>query len=281
MAQASTNWSKLKTAYGTAEDVPRKLAALKSATGQQFEEVLGDLCNEVCHQGTVYQAMVHVVPHFIELLRNDPPARYAGVAAQLAYLAGKAFEYGVRPPNLTPRAGVNPFTGEGIEFRIEDDRKWVRRSREAIEGGLEVYLALLRHGDPTMRCTAANILAAFPEHADQFVPVLITMTRVEKDDGGRAAIMLTLAQFEHRSTEVGDLLRDRLANGESRRERLAAAVALTCLYRPGAPAEASTLVRELSREAKWYAALHPLPIQVETESLVQRAFAAVGARPDP
>jgi hypothetical protein len=267
------NWSKIKTAYGTAENVPRMLAQLESATGKRFDELFSELVNEICHQGTVYEAMVYVVPRFIELLRDDPPPHYAAIAEWLAYLSAKAFEYVKRPPNLSPRTATNPFTGGAVEFHVDDDRKWVRRSREAIETGLDVYLPLLRHKNLSMRCSAAQILAAFPEEAAQLVPMLITMMGFEQHPAARAAIMLSFAEFEHRSSEVAELLIARLATAADRTERHAAAVSLVILHGREASNEALALVRNLSRDPKWYTVLR-MPHCV-TEPLVKRAFAVV------
>ncbi|WP_431962445.1 hypothetical protein [Actinacidiphila sp. bgisy160] len=59
-----TDWSRLRHAYGTAEDVPVLLARV--GTGPE-EEVWGDLWSRLCHQGSVYPASFAALPELADL----------------------------------------------------------------------------------------------------------------------------------------------------------------------------------------------------------------------
>ncbi|MEV4571347.1 hypothetical protein AB0K12_47020 [Nonomuraea sp. NPDC049419] len=68
---SSVDWTKLHHAYGTAEDVPGQVRALRSADGDERGRALHELYGNVYHQGTRWQASGHVVP-FLAGLVDDP-----------------------------------------------------------------------------------------------------------------------------------------------------------------------------------------------------------------
>ena len=59
-----TDWSQLKHAYGTAEDIP----ALFERLGREpNDEAWRDLWSRLCHQGSVYSASFASLPLLAEL----------------------------------------------------------------------------------------------------------------------------------------------------------------------------------------------------------------------
>lgn len=84
------DWANLTHAYGSADDVPDQIRALRSADRAVRERALGQLYANIFHQGTRYQASAAAVPFLLELLADpSTPAR----PAVLGLLTGLAIGY--------------------------------------------------------------------------------------------------------------------------------------------------------------------------------------------
>jgi hypothetical protein len=66
-------WNELRSSYGDTQDVVTWLAEAQQRGGLSSER-LGDLINEVQHQGDTSTAMYAVATHLIELARRAAPA---------------------------------------------------------------------------------------------------------------------------------------------------------------------------------------------------------------
>src|SRR5690349_6630978 len=67
-----TDWSKLRDAYGPADDIPALLDRLVPAAEGA---VWSDLWSRLCHQGTVYSASFAALPALARAARSWPPDR--------------------------------------------------------------------------------------------------------------------------------------------------------------------------------------------------------------
>jgi hypothetical protein len=85
-------WSELQSSYGGTEDVVVWLAEAQQAGGLSSER-LGDLINEVQHQGGTSTAMYAVATHLIELARRATPE----IALTLLTHAGIIYANSDRP----------------------------------------------------------------------------------------------------------------------------------------------------------------------------------------
>ena len=83
----TVEWSSLTHAYGTAEDVPRNIAALRSADADVRYEALGELFGSIVHQGTRYPASAYAVPLLFDLLADPSVPDRAFVGQLLAMIA--------------------------------------------------------------------------------------------------------------------------------------------------------------------------------------------------
>lgn len=93
---ADPSWSELPGSYGHSEDVVRWLAeALKS--GSLCGELLGDLVNEVAHQGDASLALYAVVPYFIEFARNAETEEAITLLTHAGLLCADADRAMIRP----------------------------------------------------------------------------------------------------------------------------------------------------------------------------------------
>ncbi|MFI5957910.1 hypothetical protein [Cryptosporangium sp. NPDC051539] len=83
----SVDWSRLTHAYGSAEDVPRHVAALRSDDADVRDEALGALFSSVVHQGTRYPASAYAVPLLLDLMGDPTVPDRAFIGQLLAMIA--------------------------------------------------------------------------------------------------------------------------------------------------------------------------------------------------
>ena len=124
-------WSALTHAYGSAADVPALIRSLASSDDVERRDAYDELYTNIWHQGTVYEATIHVLPFLVELLR-DPSTPNRGTLADLV----ASIITGISPPRALweiPGA-INPFTKEPIakpadaEDRMAKGRNSFRKS---------------------------------------------------------------------------------------------------------------------------------------------------------
>ncbi|WP_139238089.1 hypothetical protein [Streptomyces pini] len=82
MAHPTVDWSRLRHAYGPADDVPGLFDRLTG--GREDERVWHDLWSALCHQGTVYEASYAALP----LLADIAAGRAPGDRRQAVLMAG-------------------------------------------------------------------------------------------------------------------------------------------------------------------------------------------------
>ena len=131
------DWSRLTHAYGSAADVPERIAQLLSHDEDERADAQNDfLFASIWHQGTVYEASAPAVPFLIEMIAD---------------------------PSVPDRATI--VTALGLIAEATSTRAAVRR-------GLPVYLALLDDPDRPLRAATMWVLAHFPEDAAVIAPRL-------------------------------------------------------------------------------------------------------------
>src|SRR6266487_2923051 len=81
------DWSRLKTAYGTAEAIPGVLRDLASPAEEVRGAAWQTLRSELEHQGTVYQASAYATPFLVAWLPEAQGEEKRGLVAFLALLA--------------------------------------------------------------------------------------------------------------------------------------------------------------------------------------------------
>jgi hypothetical protein len=70
----SSRWAELRTAYGSAADVPDMLRDLESLPASEGygDEAWFSIWSALAHQGTVYSASFAAVPHVVHVLATAP-----------------------------------------------------------------------------------------------------------------------------------------------------------------------------------------------------------------
>src|SRR5258708_14521335 len=149
----SIPWDRLTHAYGSAEDVPDLLRALRtyteSAEGDDEEAAsLWQLFGSIWHQGTVYEATAYAVPFLIELAA-DP---------------------------LTPDRVV--ILGLLADIAKGNSRDWAAKAHAAVAAGLAALIAITKE-EGEARLAAAHVLALLPEHGEIVEPLLHGLLHAE------------------------------------------------------------------------------------------------------
>jgi hypothetical protein len=159
-----TDWSKLRHAYGTAEDIPGLLDQLGPDWSTQAWD---DLWSRLYHQGAVYSASYAALPALTQKARvwpacdrmgplylaaaiisiGDLPYRraYAAQIAELAALTGEV----LREPSLTSEPVTYLYLLQAL-LAFEDAGVWGRHLEDLLDEEYKV---------PCPRCAAQNFIA--------------------------------------------------------------------------------------------------------------------------
>ena len=71
MVMEKIDWNKIKTAHGTAENIPKALEKLKSENYEERKNGYWELDNNVIVQSDLYEAAYYIIEPLIEILKKD------------------------------------------------------------------------------------------------------------------------------------------------------------------------------------------------------------------
>lgn len=112
---ADPRWNELQTSYGGAEDVLAWLTEAQKA-GSLSDERLGDLINEVQHQGDTTTAMYAVAPYLILLARAATPEMALNLLCHAGLIyAESSRANAIQCPNFL-RDEFDSFASEGARL---------------------------------------------------------------------------------------------------------------------------------------------------------------------
>jgi hypothetical protein len=210
----SIPWRQLTHAYGSAEDVPGLLRALRTAPPNQGGEgsPLWCLFGNIWHQGTIYEATAYAVPFLIEIAQDSQTQDRVGVLQLLAAIA-----------NGTSYCVVHGDILKESDFGKKKEREieWADRARAAVASGFAVFVAMLKE-EGEIRLAAAHVLAQLPQHSVAVSTFLAEILKKETDSLRRAGLFLLLGQAGYRSDTVVSILNDALAGPDIKQRRAAA-----------------------------------------------------------
>ncbi|XVU21522.1 hypothetical protein ACQPZJ_30140 [Actinoplanes sp. CA-054009] len=146
------DWAGLRHAYGSAEDVPGHLAALRSADEDERREAFGELYASIAHQGNRYSASAAAVPALLELV-GDPSTPDRDL---LLHLLG-IIAIGGEGMWLPGTVRVAELRDKGLADEL--------RAYEAVAAGVPVLQRLAAGVDEDVALSAAYLLAWFPGDA--------------------------------------------------------------------------------------------------------------------
>ncbi|WP_144119195.1 hypothetical protein [Catellatospora sichuanensis] len=182
----TVGWGGLTHAFGTAEEIPAFIAALRGDDPQVRGDARDELWTSLLHEGRRYEADVYTVPFLVDLAVDPATFERAAIVDLLtAQAIGSDHPYlvtGFPIERLRPSpdavdeswhllysewsgrpAGESPAPGEADELRVYD----------AVRAELPRIVTLLDDTDGDLIEAAAYLLAWFPEAArDTVVPLL-------------------------------------------------------------------------------------------------------------
>lgn len=188
------DWSKLHHAYGEAADVPDQIRSLLSDDKKVRNNAMYELCGNILHQGTVYEASAYAVPFLQELLESPDTLDGASIAALLAQMAcGTDVYHGI----LGNHKIINGVTyeemwrnilarqGKVLEEAVEKGIQHAEATRLAVENKRHLLYPYLQDEEPFVRAMVAEAFAKFSKHSDETLPLLEKAFAVEDDEDVR------------------------------------------------------------------------------------------------
>jgi hypothetical protein len=168
------DWAALEHAYGSAEDVPEILAALRCADPDQREWALDRFYVGVHHQSDVYDSTVACMPFLVETLLSPNAGDRVAIAELLASIC---------------RCGADDLP-DGLEPGADDAcLAYVLQARAVLNGYLPQLRTLLADPDPALRREAPYLLAGCTDWWPRAVGDLLPLIPEEPDPVTRAALI--------------------------------------------------------------------------------------------
>ena len=202
------------------------LDLLLSGDTRTRDEVLLDLSNKICHQGTRYSASAATVPFLFELLKT--PA-YSEKAEIIGFLLGLAFGLNeLVPPEMINRPKredwENLIDFQGLsaedfetkwskeEIVLEDDainalaKLWEWNAYEAVALRAETFCEFVSlESDSSLKRTAVYALAHFPEIAGKSLPFLRASLKTEQTAIDHLNLLFALAILDRVQNDYTDV----------------------------------------------------------------------------
>ncbi|GAA3010723.1 hypothetical protein [Actinokineospora diospyrosa] len=179
-AHPEVDWAELEHAYGSAEDTPEFIEALR---GEDWEDAIENLSASILHQGTVYPATLPAVPLLVDIaLDAEAPGRHGALWFVSAYAES-----------------ISQGASESSHFLPEDTDMEVfdREARAALADAAARLAPLLEDEDPEVRAAVyqfAAYLVGDPA-AEAFMPLV--RARFEQEDDSAASVALMEPLMRH------------------------------------------------------------------------------------
>jgi HEAT repeat protein len=232
----AVNWAALGHAYGSAEDVPEWLRALRSPDPEVRQWAHEDW--NIVHQGTRYSATAPAVPFLVELATAPDTHDRAWLVNLLAY-AAVGNQQAVLPDGVVTLDRLRHTTS----WPEPEYAAWALAAYQAVQAALPALLPLLDDDDDRLRRETAHLLAWFPSFAAVSLPRLRGRLPLEAERDTRVTMIVAVGLLAGATGQTTDTpwLSELLA-GPDPVLRWAAATALARLA-PEQPPEAA--VQEL------------------------------------
>ncbi|MET9894373.1 hypothetical protein ABZZ47_29965 [Streptomyces sp. NPDC006465] len=151
------DWASMEHAYGSAEEVPALLWALRSPDAGERHKALDRYYGAVHHQGSVYPPTAASLPFLFELAADDATPDRAAVVALLVSVGRESLDRG--------------FEDDGAEVEYYPPMGCAQAVAFLRERGAE-FAELARDPDPDVRLAAVPGLGLFLDDADRAAAVL-------------------------------------------------------------------------------------------------------------
>ena len=187
------DWASLTHAYGSAEEVPSLLRALRSPDAEERRKALDRFYGAVHHQGSVYPATAASLPFLFELaVDSDTPDR-ASVVALLVSIGRESLDRGFEEDGTEVEYHPPMGCGQAVAFLRERGER---------------FADLARDPDPDVRLAAIDALGLFLDDAGRAAAVLRERLAVEEGVSARLRIVDTAARLALRLPEATPRMTD-------------------------------------------------------------------------
>lgn len=193
-------WSKLKHAYGSAEDAPDFIVKLLSTDADEREEAYEYLYSAIWHQGTVYEATAYVVPFLLEILTSPTFSRHEDLLGYLDTLVGGT-SYSDTHQLMTSDNDIFSMYGslENYALTMRNELEAAERVRLELSKGRLAYETFLVHPNVNIRKFSVRLLLnCFGEDFSVFDVLFSTLQR-ESNAEVQQALILGLGKSEVRN----------------------------------------------------------------------------------
>ncbi|MGW7660730.1 HEAT repeat domain-containing protein [Streptomyces sp. NPDC054756] len=187
------DWASLTHAYGSAEEVPALLRALRSPDAEERRTALDRFYSAVHHQGSVYPATAASLPFLFELAVDSATPDRASVVALLVSIGRESLDRGFEEDG-TEVASYPPMgCGQSVAFLRERGER---------------FAELARDPDPDVCLAAIGAVGLFLDDADRAAEVLRERLAVEEGISARLRIVDTAAALALRLPEAAPPITD-------------------------------------------------------------------------
>ncbi|MEV7175687.1 HEAT repeat domain-containing protein [Kitasatospora sp. NPDC093679] len=171
---AGVDWASMHHAYGTAEEIPDLLTALRSTDAQERDRALGRFYSAVHHQGDVYPCTTAALPFLFNLAQDIATPDRPGIVELLVSIATTAVE----------RCEDN-YIGE-IDYA---------GAATALRGRADVFVRLADDPDTRVRRAAIPALALLLDDVDRATALLRDRLPAEHGLVERLAVVAAMASL--------------------------------------------------------------------------------------
>lgn len=172
------DWASMEHAYGSAEEVPALLTALRSPEAEERRKALDRFYGAVHHQGSVYPPTAASLPFLFGLAADSATPDRAAVVALLVSIGRESLDRGFEDDGT--EVEYYPPTGYGQAVAFLRDR------------GAE-FAEFARDPDPDVRLAAIPVLGLFLDDADRAAAMLRERLDAERGLAARLRIVQAAA----------------------------------------------------------------------------------------
>jgi hypothetical protein len=193
-------WHQLRDAFGPATEVPRLLARVVSARGEELAEAIGELRDHTLHQGTIYSAspaVVRAILAFSAKAEARERLAYYGLLVEFMWSAQQALAEGSA---TSCRSGDDPIDGAAI--------------RDDLVAAHRQFVADLAHPLAGVRAAAAELATAFPEVPEATTRQVRERYYLEADAQVRRSVIDGLVRVRSHFSDWPEFLADALEREE-------------------------------------------------------------------
>lgn len=191
------DWASMEHAYGSAEEVPALLTALRSPDAEERRKALDRFYSAVHHQGSVYPPTAASLPFLFELAKGSATPDRAAVVALMVSIGRESLDRG--------------FEDDGTEIEYYPPTGCAQAVAFLRERGAQ-FAELARDPDPDVRLATIAGLGLFLDDADQAIATLRGRLAAEKGIAARLRIVEAAATLALRLPTASQQVRDWLAD---------------------------------------------------------------------